>query len=111
MTRRLLFFLFILFLLFTIIQSKTQCTCTCCKGNRCLQRYQGSIQLPTCSFSSCKRSCKLRYPGQCGSSPGSVTATCTKTKTPHRSSPVKKITNKLKPSKKQVIRRPLYKTK
>ncbi len=63
--------------------------------------------MPTCSGTSCKNTCKLRYPGQCGRSPGTLSATCTKTKKPHRLSPVKKIKQKLTPSsKKQVYRQP-----
>lgn len=106
MTRRLLFGLLLLFVLFTIIHSKSQCSCSCCKGNRCIKRYQGAITMLTCSANSCKNTCKLRYPVQCSAKLGSITATCTKTKTPRRSSPIKKIKNKLKPSKKHVIRRP-----
>jgi len=78
--RRLLFFLLILFILFTIINSKSECSCSCCKGNGCIKRHQGSISMPTCSAKTCKHTCKLRYPGQCGASLGTLSATCTKTK-------------------------------
>jgi len=79
--RQLLFAILIFALLNSVINCKTQCSCTCCKGNRCIQRYQGTIPLPTCSHSSCKYACKVRYPGQCSGSPGSLTAQCKNTKT------------------------------
>jgi hypothetical protein len=108
MLRRLLFSLLILSILFQIITSTSQCTCSCCKGNGCIKQYQGSINMPTCSATSCKHTCKLRYPGKCGPSPGSFTATCTKTKKSHRLSPTKKIKQKLvsSSSKKHVHYRP-----
>jgi hypothetical protein len=59
----------------------------------------------TCSATSCKRACKLRHPIQCTGTPGSITATCTKT--PHRS-PIKKIKQKLTPSSKKHIHRQTY---
>ena len=98
MARRLLLLLLSLCFLVALINASSQCSCTCCKGNRCIQRYQGSFSMLTCSASSCKRACKARYPTQCGRSPGSLLATCTKTKNPHRLSPVKKIKQKLRPS-------------
>jgi hypothetical protein len=58
--------------------------------------------MPTCSAASCKNTCKLRYPRQCIGSPGYLLATCTKTKKPHRLSPVKKNKHKItKTSKKR----------
>ncbi|UJR08216.1 hypothetical protein I4U23_012489 [Adineta vaga] len=89
MVRRLLLSLLILCVLFALINGKSQCSCSCCKGNRCIKRYLGAISMPTCSATSCKNACKLRHPSQCMGTPGSITATCTKTKTPHRS-PFKK---------------------
>ncbi len=103
MTRRLLFFLLIFFILFATINSKSECSCTCCKGNGCIKKYQGSIQMLTCSATSCKNTCKIRYPGQCGRSPGYSLATCTKTKKTHRASPVKKTKHKLTQSSKKTI--------
>jgi len=100
MLRRLLFILLIFSILFVTITSSSQCTCSCCKGNRCIPRYQGSISMPTCSATSCKHTCKIRYPTQCGRSPGSFKATCTKIKKPHRLSPTKKIKQKITSSKK-----------
>ncbi|CAF0990696.1 unnamed protein product [Adineta ricciae] len=82
-----------------------QCSCSCCKGNRCIKQYLGSIQMPTCSATSCKNACKLRHPSKCAGTPGSITATCTKTKAPHRS-PVNKIKHKLRPSPKKYIKTP-----
>ena len=98
MARRLLLLLLLLCLLVAVIDGSSQCSCTCCKGNRCIQQYQGSFSMLTCSASSCKRACKARYPTRCGGSPGSLLATCTKTKKPHRLSPVKKIKQRLRPS-------------
>ncbi|CAF1063585.1 unnamed protein product [Rotaria sp. Silwood1] len=107
MALRILLFLFALCICFTIINSKTQCSCSCCKGNGCFARYQGIISLPTCSSSSCKHTCKMRYPGQCGRSPGTLVATCTKTKKPRRFSSSKKTKSRLRPSsRKNLFGRP-----
>ncbi|CAF5000725.1 unnamed protein product, partial [Rotaria sp. Silwood1] len=61
----------------------------------------------TCSSSSCKHTCKMRYPGQCGRSPGTLVATCTKTKKPRRFSSSKKTKSRLRPSsRKNLFGRP-----
>ncbi|CAF3028680.1 unnamed protein product [Rotaria socialis] len=96
----LIVLLFLFCILFTITNSKSQCSCSCCKGNRCIKRYQGSVSLPTCSAKTCKHACKIRYPGQCSGSPGSLLATCIKSKSPARSSLVQRMKSKVKPSSK-----------
>lgn len=107
MPHRMLLILLILCICFAIINSKSQCSCSCCKGNRCIQRYQGSFSLPTCSARTCKHACKIRYPGQCVGSPGTLLATCTKTKKVHRTPLKKKLKPILKPnSKKHLYHRP-----
>ncbi|CAF3972719.1 unnamed protein product [Adineta steineri] len=97
MLRRQLFFYFVIFcILFSLINCKSQCSCSCCKGNGCVKRHQGFINMPTCSATSCKNACKLRHHAQCAGTPGSILATCTKTETSHRLSPTKKIKHKTK---------------
>ncbi len=103
---RLIFIVFVFSILFLTINSSSQCSCSCCKGNGCIKRLQGLINMPTCSATTCKHTCKVRYPAQCGRSPGSFTATCTKTKKTNRLSPTKKIKQKITSSNKQVDRRP-----
>ncbi|CAF1449333.1 unnamed protein product [Adineta steineri] len=66
------------------------------RRNGCVKRHQGFINMPTCSATSCKNACKLRHHAQCAGTPGSILATCTKTKTSHRLSPTKKIKHKTK---------------
>ncbi|CAF3004215.1 unnamed protein product [Rotaria sp. Silwood2] len=106
MDRRILLLLLMLCICFKIINSKSQCSCSCCKGNRCMQRYQGSISLPTCSAKSCKSACKMRYPGQCSGSPGTIAATCTKTRKPRLASYGKKSRSVFRTSsRKHTIRR------
>lgn len=105
MVRHLLLTFLVLCILFALINGKSECSCSCCKGNRCIKQYLGSIRMPTCSATSCKNACKLRHPSKCTGSPGSITATCTKTKAPHRS-PTNKIKQKLRPSPKKYIKTP-----
>ncbi|CAF1091280.1 unnamed protein product [Rotaria sordida] len=116
MARRILLLLLILCICYKVINGKGQCSCSCCSGNRCIKRYQGAISMPTCSSKSCKQACKLRYPGQCGRSPGSLLASCAKTIKPRRLSLSKKMRVKHRPSSKKHLfrrthRRPVTRTK
>ncbi|UJR16619.1 hypothetical protein I4U23_003519 [Adineta vaga] len=49
---------------FTESINESTCTCTCCAGNSCTPKHQGSFTLNACSILKCMHECSFKY-NQC----------------------------------------------
>lgn len=76
-SRSILFIiLFLLLILFSGNVDSYGCDCSCCTGSGCNITYLGTIQLSTCSGTTCSDNCKSKY-STC--SVGSISAVCSAT--------------------------------